>query len=173
MGTLWPHGRLWSRCNARPSGWSARSRRPEHGRAPKAGYFAPPAALMNASRSVTSFTSITTSDNGRDKHSKGPFVHVIHGPAAPAHKSPKHSPTSSRRRHECDRASSKRTTERRLRCPNRSVQRPWADSCLRGNAGRAGWARQVAPITSGAKMLVSTLPRSRTRLQPSGVLLSL
>jgi hypothetical protein len=43
---------------------------------------------MNASRSVTSFTSITTSDNGRDKHSKRPFVHVIHGPAAPAHKSP-------------------------------------------------------------------------------------
>jgi hypothetical protein len=52
----------------------------------QAGYFAPPAAPMNASRSVTSFTSITTSDNGRDKHSKGPFVHVIHGPAAPAHK---------------------------------------------------------------------------------------
>lgn len=46
---------------------------------------------MNASRSVTSFTSITTSDNGRDKHAKGPFVHVIHGPAAPAHKSPKRS----------------------------------------------------------------------------------
>jgi hypothetical protein len=52
----------------------------------QAGYFPPPAALMNASRSVTSFTSITTSDNGRDKHSKRPFVHVIHGPAAPAHK---------------------------------------------------------------------------------------
>jgi len=51
----------------------------------QAGSFAPPAALMNGSRSVTSLTSITTSDNGRDKHSKGPFVHVIHGPAAPAH----------------------------------------------------------------------------------------
>jgi hypothetical protein len=44
---------------------------------------------MNASRSVTSFTLITTSDNGRDKHSKGRFVHVIHGPAAPAHKATK------------------------------------------------------------------------------------
>jgi len=41
---------------------------------------------MNAPRSVTSFTSITTSDNERDKHSKGPFVHVIRGPAASAHK---------------------------------------------------------------------------------------
>ena len=32
----------------------------------QAGYFAPPVALMNASRSFTSFTSIATSDNGRD-----------------------------------------------------------------------------------------------------------
>jgi hypothetical protein len=62
----------------------------------QAGYFAPPAALMNASRSVTSFTSITTSDNGRDKHSKGPFVHVIHGPAAPAHKATKRKSASGR-----------------------------------------------------------------------------
>ena len=46
----------------------------------QAGYFAPSAVLMNPSRSVTSPASITTSDNGRDKHSKGPFVHVVHGP---------------------------------------------------------------------------------------------
>jgi hypothetical protein len=59
----------------------ARARASSHaGTSPRA------AAPMNASRSVTSFTSITTSDNGRDKHSKGPFVHVIHGRAAPAHK---------------------------------------------------------------------------------------
>lgn len=55
-------------------------------RAPRPGTSSPPAALMNASRSVTSFRSIKTSDNGRDKHSKGPFGHVGHGRAAPAHK---------------------------------------------------------------------------------------
>ena len=51
---------------------------------------------MNASRSVTLFTSLTTSDNRRDKHPKGPFVHVIHGPAAPAHKAPKRSSGATR-----------------------------------------------------------------------------
>jgi len=56
----------------------------------QAGYFAPLAVLMNASRLDTSFTSITASGNGRDKHSKGPFVHVIHGPATPAHKATIH-----------------------------------------------------------------------------------
>jgi hypothetical protein len=71
----------------------------------QAGYFAPPAAPMNASRLVTSFTSITTSDNERDKQSKGPFVHVIHGPAAPAHKSPKRKQARRRRKHKCDRTS--------------------------------------------------------------------
>jgi hypothetical protein len=43
------------------------------------------------SRPVRSFTSITTPDNGRDKYSKCPLVHVIHGPKPPAHKSPKRS----------------------------------------------------------------------------------
>ena len=40
-------------------------------------------------RSVPSFTPITASDNDRASHPKGPFVHVIHGPAAPAHKATK------------------------------------------------------------------------------------
>ncbi len=35
---------------------------------------------------ITSFTSITTSDNDRTRHPKGPSVHVIHGPVARAHK---------------------------------------------------------------------------------------
>ena len=73
------------RCNA--SVWEIRLVEAARARASsQAGNFAPPAALMNASRPVTSFTSITTSDNGCDKHSKGPFLHVIHGPATPAHK---------------------------------------------------------------------------------------
>ena len=76
------------RCNA--SVWEIRLVEAARARASsQAGNFAPPAALMNASRPVTSFTSITTSDNGCDKHSKGPFLHVIHGPATPAHKATK------------------------------------------------------------------------------------
>ena len=54
----------------------------------QAGYFAPLAVLMNASALGHVVHVDTTSGNGRDKHSKGPFVHVIHGPATPAHKSP-------------------------------------------------------------------------------------
>ena len=40
---------------------------------------------MRASSWFTSFTSITTPHNARGRGSKSPFVHVIHGPAAPAH----------------------------------------------------------------------------------------
>jgi hypothetical protein len=43
-------------------------------------------ARMSAPNWFTSFTSITTSDNELAWHSKGPSVHVIHGPEAPAHK---------------------------------------------------------------------------------------
>lgn len=39
---------------------------------------------------VTSFTSITTSDNERASRAKGPFVHVVHGPKRPAHKATNH-----------------------------------------------------------------------------------
>ncbi len=47
----------------------------------------PPALGLRGSWSsrFTSFTSVTTSHNARARLSKGPYVHVIHGPEAPAH----------------------------------------------------------------------------------------
>jgi hypothetical protein len=66
-------------------GSSARSR-PGRARAgSQVGYFAPPAALMNASRSVTSFTSSTTSHIALTSPSQRPFVHVVHVLTSPSH----------------------------------------------------------------------------------------
>jgi len=64
-------------------------RPPSKGELPQVGYFAPPTALTNASRSVTSFTSSTTSRIALASPSLRPFVHVVHALTAPSHKTTK------------------------------------------------------------------------------------
>ena len=94
------------------------------------------------SPAVTSFMSITTPHNGRAKRSKRPFVHVIHGPTAPAHKSPKRKPAAAAARDECDCAD--RSRRRRSRCRKQGL-----DGGTR--TGRAPRHASTAPVASLAR----------------------